>query len=815
MMAFQNPLLLVALVPVAALGAWWWRAGPRFALRAVTLALLIVALAGPQISRPGGEGTLWLLFDYSASVAPELDQARGRLEELLGQVGWRVGVIAFADGAQLLRPPAPLPLGSLPYPPLSPWETDLAAGIDLALSLLAPHSGALLVVTDGRVTRGDPWGALLRARDKGVPVWFFPLGASDQVWLEELTGPHRVPEGEVRLEAVVGAAAAGRGQLVLWREGEQVSSQEISLSSGLTRIHLVDRPPGPGSWRYRVEVRSPEGGVRENDVGEWLVMVGAPPPVLLVGPQRSLWDAWLEAAGIPARRVTEFSPQQLAGVELLVWDDVPLAELSREELVAVEEWVVRGGGLVVVLGRRAVAGYFGPAEDLLPVSFTVPQGVQEATVAVVFVLDRSGSMAGRAEGVRKIDLLREAVAQAVEVMRPQDVVGVVAFDRVPHWLIRPAPVGEVEDQLYRVLAGLEPGGGTDLYPAVEEALAALAEVETRVRHILLISDGRTARENYDFTRLYRQVRESGLGLTAVAVGSTPDTEILSGLVESASGELVLVPRMQELPRVLLRKTEQVLRPRFLEGEFAVRPGARAAQVGLEDISLPPLSGYTLTFPKPTANLGLVSGEGDPVFAWWQLGLGRAAAFTCDLRGGWSANWVGHPAAAQLLGKVYALLRRETWPVELTWESAGGELVITVDVEDQGRWVDGLALSGELVGAGGSYPLVFSQVAPGRYQARLPAPPPGAYLALISEPGGRFGGSFPVSVPYPEELSRLGVDWEGLQEMAELARGEVVVDELLPALPRGRGEAVGVARAFLWAAAGLLLVDLLVRKLWPS
>lgn len=812
-MGFQSPLWLTALAPLVALGVWWWRQGPRFALRAVTLALLVVALAGPQVSGPGGTGTLWLLLDYSASVAPALPQGEEWAEGLLGEWEGQVGIIGFADGAQLLRPPAPLPLGTLPRPPLSPWETDLEAGIRLALSLLSPRSGALLVFTDGRVTRGDPWGALLRARDQGVPVLFLPLGVQDQVWLEQLTGPDRVPAGEVELEAVVGATAPHQVRIILWRDGEQVSSAEVSLAPGLTRIPLVDRPPGAGVWHYRVELRPHVSGVRENDVGEWLVTVGTPPPVLLVGPEKSLWDAWLEAAGIPARRVSELSFEQLAGVELLVWDDLSLSELSREELAAVEGWLTRGGGMVAVLGRRAVAGYFGPAEELLPLSFTVPQGTQEATVAVMFVLDRSGSMAGRAGTLYKIDLLREAVAQAVEVMRPQDVVGVVAFDRVPHWLIRPAPVEEVEEELYRVLAGLEPEGGTDLYPAVEEALAALAEVEARVRHVLLVSDGRTARKGYEFSHLYQEVADSGIGLTAIAVGPTPDTEILSGLAQSAGGELVLVPRMEELPRVLLRKTEQVVRPRFLEGEFPVLPGPAAVLVGIDRLTFPPLSGYTLTFPKPTARVALVSGEGDPVLAWWQLGLGKVAAFTCDLRGGWTGEWVADPAVGELLGKVYALLRRSAWPVELAWAVEEGRLALTVDVQAQDRWVDGLLLSGELVGPGGRYQLEFTQVAPGRYQGQLPSPPPGAYLAVISEPEGRFGGSFSLAVPYPEELSRLGVDWEGLEELAEVV-GELVTDEVLPPLEGGWGEEVPLARAFLWAAAGFFLLDLLARKLWP-
>ncbi len=779
--------------------------------RAITLSLLILALAGPQLIVREPTETVYLLVDMSASVGGEAMTSLSQAATVLAGRSARVGVIGFAQGAQVLRPPAPLPVVDLPQAAVSPWGTDLAEAIDLALALLPEGPGELVLLSDGRATSGDLQAALVRARSRGVPIHVFPVGRDDPVRLISLAAPERVPPGEIKFTVQLAADREMEAELVLARDSQEVARRRLRLSPGITTVELSDRPPGEGAFDYAVAVTGPPDPIPENDVLHRAVVVGTPPPVLLIGPRPSAVDDWLAAAGIPARRVPALNPTELASAKLVVLDDLPLAGLSPTAVAALRDWLAGGGGLLTILGRRATEGYVGPAEGLLPVSFTVPEGVQEATVAIAFVLDRSASMAGRAGALQKIDLLKEAVAQAVEVMRPEDLVAAVAFDRDPHWLVGPAPVEDVEEALYQALKELSPSGGTDLYPAVEEALSALAPLQARLKQILLVSDGRTVREGRDFSVLYQEVAESGVGLTAIAVGQAPDTEVLGGLTRAAGGSLLLLPDIRELPQVLIRETQRVVRPRFMEGEFAVLPGPGAAALDLGDLELPPLSGYTLTFPKPAAEVALVSEKADPVLALGRLGLGRTAALTCDLAGGWSAGWLSSPALDTLLSRLVAALWPQAGPVAVSWSRAGREITVTVDVSSGGRWVNGLDLSGKLVGPE-ERELSFSQVAPGRYRSGFPAPPPGAYLLVLSEPGGDYSGSYPLSLPYPEELAAFGPDAEALQEIAAFTGGSYAPDELLPPLPGATTGRRPLAHGLLWAAAGAFLLDLLLRKL---
>ncbi|MGC9529503.1 MAG: VWA domain-containing protein [Candidatus Bipolaricaulaceae bacterium] len=812
LMRLLNPLALLALLPAALLASWaLWR-NRRLVGRALTLTVLAVGLAGPQLAMERQQETLWVLVDRSASVGPAAGPATEQLRRLLAGRPAQVGVIDFAASPQVVRPPSAASWGELAPASVPALATDIAAAIDLALQLSPPGPAQILLLSDGRATEGDARAALVRAGARGVPVSTVPVGRTDPVRLVSFTGPHRPPQGVVELTAAVRAEEAVDAEVVLTRDQTELAREDVSLAQGTARLTFTDRPPGAGAYVYSLWVDVPDDPVPENNRLSLGLVVGTPPPVLVVGPAPSGVDALLTALEIPFRRTAILTPAALTEAKLVVLDDMPLGGLGPSGLDALRAFVSGGGGMWAVLGRRAVQGYAGPVEDLMPVSFAVPEGVQESKAAVAFVLDRSASMAGRSRGVPKIDLLKEAVAAAVEIMPADDTVAAVAFDRQVHELLPPVPVEEGEGRLYSGLRALTATGGTDLYPAVAHALDALAASDARVRHVILISDGRTVREGRDFPALYDRLAASGVGMTAIGVGEDPDTEVLAHLARAGGGQLLLLPDAAALPQVLLRETQRVVRPRFVEGEVQVIPGPAAGALDLLDADLPPLAGYVLTFPKPTAQVALVSQRGDPVLALWQVGLGQVAALTVDLAGGWSQAWLEHPTFARLGAALIGRLWTDADPVQVLWQEEEGYLRITADVQQGGRWVDGLQLAGELVGERATASLTLAQVSPGRYETRVPLPLPGAQLLTLAEPGGRFGGTFPVNVSYRGELAGFGADLESLAQLARLGGGILVTDEVLPP-PAGSGRRyLPLQGHFLWAAAGLFLADLALRKL---
>jgi Mg-chelatase subunit ChlD len=779
--------------------------------RVLSLTLCVLALAQPELSLHQEKERIVFAVDRSASVGDSAIPVFWDLARSAAERGAAIGVVTFAGNAGAVR----MPEAGLPRSLDSPMElasdrTDLGEALTLAMSLLEGR-GQIVLITDGRDTEGKLWAAVAQARAQGVPIHVFPVGKDDVLKLYSFRGPQAVsPKAQAELRGVLFATRALSVKAELFLGGELVESRDLFVEPGETEITFYLSFPKEGVYWAELVLECPEDQVLENNRLAWAVQVGEVPQILVVGEEASLVDVALRGMGLSFRRIPVLRPEDLSGVGLVILDDYPLGFLGPQVIATLRAFAEEGGGIFVVQGRRALSGYAGPLEEILPVTYAVPEEVEEATAAVVFVLDRSASMAGRAGPSTKLDLLKEATATAAELMPPKDWLGAVAFDRNPFWLAFPGPAEEVRPALFSALAGLTPSGGTDLWPAVLLALSALQNVPARIRHMIIISDGKTVRENRDFSGLYGQVEKSGVGVSCIAIGPDADLEILGGLAQAGGGELRVLADPQDLRAVLVQETKRALRPRFVEGEFPVQLGPAA----LAPEELPPVYGYALTFPKPTAEVALLMPAGDPLLAFWSLGLGTVAVLNTDLRGGWTKNWTNNPEWFSHFSRLLEKLWPRRSPANLSWEVQGSKILLRLDVAEGGHWVNGLHFSGELSGPQGSQELAFHQIAPGRYEAEAVHPGYGAYLLSYAEESGRFGGQALVPLPYSPEYAELGPDKEVLGRIARLTGGIVLEDEEIPERTDLVQEWLPLWPVLLWAAAASFLGDLALRKLLP-
>jgi hypothetical protein len=314
------------------------------------------------------------------------------------------------------------------------------------------------------------------------------------------------------------------------------------------------------------------------------------------------------------------------------------------------------------------------------------------------------------------------------------------------------------------------------------------------------------------------MRGANVTLSTIAIGGDADQQLLGQLARQGDGRYYFAEHARDIPRLMTRETELATRGPLVEGMITPRQvGADAGLTALATAGLPPLGGYLVTSPKDLAEVLLVSDAADPLLARWHYGLGRAVAWTSDLRGRWSEQWLHWPGTAQLFSELVGWTIAPTQgPLRLTVRSDGQTGHVAVDEAEVGR---GVAQIQAHVAQPDGAPLEIEvpPTAPGRYEASFPLNGAGAYIVRVE--GQRDGEPLGVAeaglaAAYPAEFRRVTPDNRRMDQIARAGGGHTLV------APRGAfaGDLpplttpLPLQRLLLVIAVLVLVVDVAVRRL---
>lgn len=148
-----------------------------------------------------------------------------------------------------------------------------------------------------------------------------------------------------------------------------------------------------------------------------------------------------------------------------------------------------------------------------------------------FVLDKSGSM----DDDNKIDQLRAAAKYAIDLMQPNDIVSIIAFDSSPKVLCA-SQKAQDKNKLKREIDRLNASGGTQMAPAMR---AGLNEVRRhfghdRVNRLILLTDGQTEGEP-DCLREADNAAREGVSIIALGLGTDWNDNLLTDAAQRAQG----------------------------------------------------------------------------------------------------------------------------------------------------------------------------------------------------------------------------------------------------------------------------------------
>jgi len=831
MIRFGAPWVL-ALIPVASaalvllLRLRW----TRIAARIVIVALVLLALARPEVSLVRQDRTTMILLDRSASLrAAQSDMDTFTLLQSLVEANptQEFGLIEFADAADLVYPPGEYRPSLFPTTEIAP-ATHIQPAVELALA--AMDGGQVILLSDGRFS-DDAGVAIARAQAVDVPIHVLPIGETveEDLSVSSFTAPTEISMGRpfaLRVDIVAPDDTSAR--IVLYRNDDLLVADDIDLSRGRNTLAFTETLDVEGVFTYQAFVRSQDDPISDNDSLSTTVQSTELPSVLVIdGAGAGVVPRLLDAIDVAYETVPSVPPiEMLSQYRQLILADVQLSQITSSEAQRIDHFVRNmGGGLFVIRGESALRGFTSTeVDDLLPVSSTVPEVQQESSLALVFVLDRSTSMKGLVRTPAsnqsesgfhaKIRVLRDATAASVSLLPANTLVGIIGFNTEFDWL---RPISSISDltDIMGILRRLEAGGGTDVYYALEAAVAALEDVEARFKHILLISDGHTVFEPRDYDGLYERMRaDEGLVVSVIAPDEEPNFTLLNAIVAAGGGELYHVADFTELPATMLNITQRLSRSRFIYDQTEVT-GLLADR--LSPLSIPAVDGYILTYPRSDATVHAWAGD-DPLFATWNVGLGVVSTLNVDLVGDWTADWIDWPSMSELFGEMFVLSEPAMFTsagIHASTDVIEEAVEVLVDArDDTGNFADWLSLSADLLPLEETAEL--QQVAPGLYRTTFDRPESGGYALRVTDETRGSTVQLPVTVPYPAEFTATGADEASLASFASLTGGEVLdaSDLVLTEERRFPHRAYVPIHAYLLAAAFALLLAEIVVLRWP-
>ncbi|MGO9310497.1 MAG: VWA domain-containing protein [Spirochaetia bacterium] len=824
------------------------RAGVFLVLRSAALLLLVMGLAGFGLARFSDRLSIVFLLDQSRSVpADERERAIRFVETVRGRLGSRDSAVLLRFGAraetETLEQGLPVPKD---YGDVDPEVTNIGAALQDGLAQAGAPSGAgaaarIVLLTDGNENRGSADEAAAVAKSMGARIFPFPIGApagGTEVSVEEVRAPQRVRQGEAHEVTVMLRSRSPVGAVVtLLRDEVPVGSRAVQLSPGENAVPFTGSFSERGLHAWDAVVEAPGDAVPQNNHNRRFVEVSGMPQVLYVSkPGRSspsLLSALAAQGIVAARRPAAALPGTLAGYlpyDALILDNVPGYAISTEKMDTIARYVRdAGGGLLMAGGDSSfgAGGYYKtPIERILPVDMDAKSELDVPGLSLVLVVDKSGSMGATVPtGETKLDVVKSAALAAIESLNPFDKAGVIAFDADWQWAVPLTRAGDAQ-KIAADLATLTAGGGTLIYPALEEADRALSGSLSPLRHVILLTDGLT--DPADFKSLVDRMVRHRITVSTVAVGEDADADLLAHIARWGGGRTYATSDPRDVPGIFLTDTTLASRGLFVEKGFLPRVVSAAEMMrGLSLGDMPGLQGFVLTYLKPGAEQVLSALYDAPLLAAWRSGLGRTAAFTSDFSGRWSAGFLAWDQFPRFAAQLVRWIERPAGPDILhpRMEAGGGSATITVDAHDPlGAFVNGLDIGGILIRPGGArVEIPVHQTGPGLYEANLAAEELGDYILTLSAASGGTTlapVTIGMNIPYSEEYRMRGINTTLLDRLAAETGGRVIssgddgagIAALLKREPESAGAGNGAGRYLFLAALLLFVMDVAARRL---
>lgn len=726
-----------------------------FAVRLLVLAVIILAMAGVSVSTKQKKTETIFLIDVSDSMAGNREEIENGLKRIVADMPPKnlLGIVAFGKDTAVEQFLTDQRVFShFTVNPVTTATNIESALINAGAMFDEGVAKRLVLVTDGSENEGSMSLAATTLKGGDVELLVVPLqdsiSGNSEVYLSGLSVPRVIHEGDHYNVCVTVTSNVETSALLSLYEGRSAKGQQnIQLNKGENQFVFEDVGEAGTIASYKAVIEPQEDTISVNNTYVTFAEIEAKPRVLLIEGtvgEGSEFEKLLLAANIDYDKVTPSgAPSSVSGLNqyrAVITLNVYYDDLRQGFIKALEAYVRDfAGGYICIGGDNsyALGNYRGTGlEDILPVDMALQGEKEIPKMAMVMVIDQSGSMSSPSEenaSITGLDLAKQAALSGVSELRATDEIGVLAFDDTYHWTV---PLQEADDleKIQEKITAIGYGGGTSIYPALQQAYEQILQSDAQIKHIILLTDGQDGFRQYQ--ELLNSINESGVTVSAVAVGSDSDQDILQYIAGECDGRFYYTDVNHSIPRIFAQEVYLSTNTYLLNEEFyPTIVSNHEILTGVADEGCPALLGYVAATPKQTAEVILESDRGDPVLSTWQYGLGRTVAWNSDGNNEWTARYATWDKYPMLWSNIiqYVISDTELGEDNLELVKDGNTVVVTYEAKDYDRDTEVSAVVTDE--EGNSEEISLNATRPGVFEAKLDVSEIGIYNISVRKYSG--------------------------------------------------------------------------------
>lgn len=662
--------------------------------RILILILIIVGISDITINFRGKNIETVFLLDVSDSMSNFKYEGLKFIDNSLKEKPNhnKCGVILFGDNASVDKfMDNNKEYSEIKSSPIS-ISTNIEEAINTSFSLFNKGSSKRIVlITDGEENKGDMLKSinLLRKENVDLKVYKVDNALGDEVYIDEVNVPDNIAiDEEFSVVTKIHSNVQTKVKLTLFSGREKKGEQEVQVEKGINTFVFKDIQTSGGFKPYRVLIEpEKDSNSNNNEYSSFTNVISKPNILVIEGNENSALGV-IETLRASNSEFTTISPMtapntlnEMLEYKTIVLCDVHIDDLSSGFVDNIETYVKDyGGGLVTFGGENsyALGGYKDTnLEKALPINMDKKGKNEIPQISISLVIDKSGSMSSGDGKVSKLTLAKEAAMKSLDNLRATDEISVIAFDdKYQRVVERQNP--KDKEEIKEMISGIGEGGGTSIYPALEEAYKMQSESGAKIKHIILLTDGQDGFGLSNYEELIDNINNGGITLSTVSVGEDADSYLLEELAMRGQGRTYHTDRFTDIPRIFAKEVLLSTGTYIINEEFTPKIVSNNEVLNgvINDNSLPTLLGYIGTSTKDKAIEVISSNHDEPILSIWQYGLGKSASWTSDINGQWSGNFLTWDKGAQLFKNIiYSTIEEFSNEGKVSITQDGNEAVI--------------------------------------------------------------------------------------------------------------------------------------------